>query len=99
MIALRAQATSERASRYETFVSLLIRLSVSSTIMRILRRRRRSKNPERVSAAGSISFFGIVVSRRERGFQVVNSARTLQLLCVLAIAFGPDLCGEIFCDA
>src|SRR6185503_1308479 len=119
-IALRAQSTRHRASRCETVRSLLMRFSVSSTIIRTRRRRRRSKNAESGSVCDSYSNFGIVVTRRKPGVCGVNSnggelhgcravklhrGRAAAKLCrceadlrVLAIAFGPDLFGELRLD-
>src|SRR6185436_3952993 len=99
-IALRAHSTRQRASRCDTVRSLLIRLSVSSTIMRTRRSRRRSKNAEGTSAVDSYSNFGIACHRVKPGLRGVHSNGALQLRSgVLAISLGPDLVGDIGIDA
>src|SRR5687768_3860730 len=98
-MALRAQSTRQRASRCDTVRSLLMRFSVSSTIIRTRRRRRRSKNAESGSECDSYSNFGIVVTRRKPPVSGVNSTARLQRHSgVLAIAFGPDLIRELGLD-
>src|SRR5438067_999326 len=64
-MALRAQRTRHRASRCDTVMSLPTRLSVSSTIMRIRRRRRRSKIGERTSIVESIAYLPMLSYRAQ----------------------------------
>src|SRR5262245_44694159 len=94
-MALRANLTRQRASRWETVVSLPIRLSVSSTIMRIRRSLRRSKNAERTSTAGSISNLPMLSCRGE----TAALGGAFQRSGVFPIPFRPDLLGQAGIDS
>src|SRR5262249_60802006 len=66
-------------------MSALIRLWVSSTIMRIRRRRRRSTNPERTSRLGSAADFDMLVRSGNASHRRHIPSR------VFPITLGPDL--------
>src|SRR3954468_24701901 len=66
-MALRAQRTRHLASWCDTVASVPTRLSVSSTIMRIRRRRRRSKIGERTSIVESIAYLLMLSYRAQTG--------------------------------
>src|SRR5436305_7243024 len=59
-MALCAQLMRQSASRCETVMSELMRLCVSSTIIRMRRSRRRSKNADLTSVVEFVSVLGIV---------------------------------------
>src|SRR5207302_9719082 len=75
-MALRAQRTRHRASWCDTVASVPTRLSVSSTIMRIRRRHRRSKIGERTSIVESIAYLPMLSYH----------AQTAMLFCAFLIS-------------
>src|SRR5438105_12549037 len=74
-------------------MSALMRLCVSSTIMRIRRRRRRSTKPERTSKLGSAADFDMLVrSGNASHWRHIPS-------CVFPITLGPNLVSDGVLDA
>src|SRR5229473_2196695 len=74
-------------------MSLLMRLCVSSTIIRIRRKRRRSTNPERTSVLDWASNFGMLVRSGNAGQRGHIPSG------VLSIAVGPDCVGLVLFDS
>src|SRR5437867_566017 len=84
-------------------MSLLIRLCVSSTIIRIRRRRRRSTKAERTSVVISVSNFGMSGHAGKREAWRSHSAfrknrKGIAKSSVFAVTLGPDLIRHFLVD-